>query len=321
MNYRKVISSVLALSLLVGTASFSYAEETTTEHSNSPAEISLPKDFIGSHAPETSDTNPSETQISSDGNSSNPNSQIQNPSGDPSADNNIPSSIPENPKENGLPANLEIIDSLDDGYYNPPTLKVISLGKGSSNYSSSSSSRKFNIKKAAGALNGKMLQPGEIFDFNKVVGPTSKSTGYKNAKVIVDGDFVDGYGGGVCQVSSTLFNAVLNSGMDIVQRRNHSLKISYLPAGYDAAVSYGALNFKFKNTYKVPVKIKTTANNSTLTIELVALQDTPKRVVSLNRSKSGNTYTVYRTIKENNQIIKKDSFRSTYGERKKKSKQ
>ena len=180
------------------------------------------------------------------------------------------------------------------------------------------SERKFNIKKAANALNGKVIQPGEISDFNRIVGPTSQATGYRNAKVITDGEFVDGYGGGVCQVSSTLFNAALNSGMDIVQRRNHSLRISYYPAGYDAAVNYGSLNFKFKNTYKVPVKIKATADNKNITIELVALQDTTKKVVSLSREKKGdNTFVISRKIKENNVIIKKDTFRSTYGIKKK----
>lgn len=221
-------------------------------------------------------------------------------------------------------AELTIIESLDQEFYNPtPKPEAapkkngpIQLGRGISNYSDSSSNRKYNIKKAAGVLNGKVIKPGEVFDFNRVIGPAGKSSGYKNAKVILDGDFVDGYGGGICQVSSTLFNAALQSGIDVPDRKNHSLKISYLPAGYDAAVSYGHLNLKLKNTYKVPVKIKATANNSTITIDLVALQDTPKRVVSLTRTKNGkNSYLLSRTIKENNKIIKKDSFRSIYRER------
>ena len=229
----------------------------------------------------------------------------------------------ENTSDDTVPTDLEVLDSLDENYYNqeqvtPPVLKVISLGKSTSNFASSPSNRKFNIKKAVNALNGKVIQPGEIFDFNRLVGPTSQAKGYRNAKVITDGEFVDGYGGGVCQVSSTLFNAALNSGMDIVQRRNHSLRISYYPAGYDAAVNYGSLNFKFKNTYKVPVKIKATADNKNITIELVALQDTTKKVVSLSREKKGdNTFVISRKIKENNVIIKKDTFRSTYGIKKK----
>ena len=96
------------------------------------------------------------------------------------------------------------------------------------------------------------------------------------------------------------------------------MRISYYPAGYDAAVNYGSLNFKFKNTYKVPVKIKATADNKNITIELVALQDTTKKVVSLSREKKGdNTFVISRKIKENNVIIKKDTFRSTYGIKKK----
>ncbi|MDO4792647.1 MAG: VanW family protein [Filifactor alocis] len=222
------------------------------------------------------------------------------------------------------PTELIVIDSLDQDYYNPaPTPEAppkknepIQLGRGISKYSDSSANRKYNIKKAAGVLNGRVIKPGEVFDFNRVIGPADKSSGYRNAKVILDGDFVDGYGGGICQVSSTLFNAALQSGIDVPDRRNHSLKISYLPAGYDAAVSYGHLNLKLKNTYKVPVKIKATANNSTITIDLVAMQETPKRVVSLTRTKNGNnSYLLSRTVKENNKIIKKDSFRSIYRER------
>ena len=126
----------------------------------------------------------------------------------------------ENTSDDTVPTDLEVLDSLDENYYNqeqvtPPVLKVISLGKSTSNFASSPSNRKFNIKKAANALNGKVIQPGEIFDFNRIVGPTSQATGYRNAKVITDGEFVDGYGGGVCQVSSTLFNAALNSGMEL----------------------------------------------------------------------------------------------------------
>lgn len=227
--------------------------------------------------------------------------------------------------DENAPTDLEIIESLDEHFYTeeqndanqplkPPVLKVVPLGKSKSNFSTSIANRKFNIKKAAATINGKVLQPGEIFDFNQTVGAASQAQGYRNAKVFMDGKVVDGFGGGVCQVSSTLFNAALNSGMDIVQRRSHSLRITYYPAGYDAAVSYGSLNFKFKNTYKVPVKIKASADNNNITVELVALQDTPKRVVSLSREKKGaNSYVVSRKIKENNVIIKKDAFRSTYG--------
>ena len=288
MKIKKIISSTLLLALLSTSAIFADVESTNSETT----------------APSSTDeqTVPSDTEYTED-------------------------------ISDTTPTDLEVLDTLDQNYYNqtpvkpqPPQVpqqapqapKVLSLGKSTSNFSSSPANRKFNIKKAASALNGKIVQPGETFDFNRVVGPTSQATGYRNAKVIFDGDFVDGYGGGVCQVSSTLFNACLNSGVDITQRRNHSLRISYYPPGYDAAVNYGSLNFKFKNTYKVPVKIKATADNSNITIELIAMKDTTKKVVSLTREQKGNnSFVLSRKIKENNVIVKKDSFRSNYGEKKK----
>lgn len=107
--------------------------------------------------------------------------------------------------------------------------------------------RSYNVKVAAEAIDGLMVAPGEIVSFNKVVGPRSSEAGYKNAKIIVNDKFVDGLGGGVCQVSSTLYNVVLLSGLEILERSNHSVPISYVPAGRDATVVFGVLDLVFKN--------------------------------------------------------------------------
>ncbi len=104
-----------------------------------------------------------------------------------------------------------------------------------------------NLKKAASSLDGMLISPGEIFSFNKAVGPRTKETGYKEATIIENNKFVAGLGGGVCQVSTTLYNAVLRANLKIVERHKHSLPVFYVPRGMDAAVAYNYLDLKFKN--------------------------------------------------------------------------
>ncbi|MCQ4699200.1 VanW family protein, partial [Paeniclostridium sordellii] len=109
-----------------------------------------------------------------------------------------------------------------------------------------------------------ILMPGEEFSYNKATGPRSKANGYKDAPVIVNGKIQDGSGGGVCQVSTSIYNSVLYSGLEITQVRNHSLPSSYAPMGKDATVAYDYLDLKFKNTYKHPIYIHTTAYNGVI---------------------------------------------------------
>lgn len=119
-----------------------------------------------------------------------------------------------------------------------------------------SSTRIFNIEKAAMKINTFILKPGCIFSFNAIVGNRTSETGYKDAKIIVHGKREKGNGGGICQLSSTLYNAVLKVKLPILERHNHTGKIHYLPIGRDAAVSYGHLDFKFKNNQKHPLKFQ-----------------------------------------------------------------
>ena len=121
------------------------------------------------------------------------------------------------------------------------------IGSISSSFSTAKVNRTYNIKVAAKAIDGIMLKPGEIFSFNKVVGPRSQEAGYKMAGVIVNNELVEGLGGGVCQVSSTLYNVALLANLEIVQRTNHSRPITYFPLGRDATVAYDYLDLKFKN--------------------------------------------------------------------------
>lgn len=107
--------------------------------------------------------------------------------------------------------------------------------------------RNFNIALAAGKLRGVLLNTGEEFSFNRTVGRRTRAAGYREAPVIINNEFVPGDGGGVCQVSSTLFNAALLADLRILSRANHSSPVSYLPLGRDAAVSYGSLDLRFRN--------------------------------------------------------------------------
>lgn len=117
----------------------------------------------------------------------------------------------------------------------------------STSFSNSSKERKKNIEIAVNKIAGTVIKPGEVFSFNRVTGQRDEKSGYLSAKIIVGGKFVDGVGGGVCQVSSTLYNAVLLSGLKVVESHPHSLKVGYVKEGFDAMVNFYSADFKFEN--------------------------------------------------------------------------
>lgn len=127
------------------------------------------------------------------------------------------------------------------------SLDIYKRSSFSTSYINSTMERSENIAIATAMINGAVVKSGETFSFNETVGKRSADKGYKNAKVIIDGKFKDGIGGGICQVSTTLYNAVLLAGLDIVTVSPHSLAVSYVDASFDAMVSYGGSDFKFKN--------------------------------------------------------------------------
>lgn len=149
---------------------------------------------------------------------------------------------------------LEDVDTLLGSY--TTTLKDVTPG------------RVENIKIGAQKASGVLLMPGEEFSFNKHTGMRTAKNGYKNATVIVGGEGVQGLGGGICQVSTTLYNAVLYAGLDIVQVRNHSIPSSYADKGRDAAVSDSGLDFVFKNNYDEPVYIQNYYSNGVITCQV-----------------------------------------------------
>ena len=158
------------------------------------------------------------------------------------------------------------------------------LGTYSSSFSTSSANRAHNVQKAATSINGKILMPGEEFSYNEAIGNPSAANGYKMASVFQNGKTAEGVGGGVCQVSSTLYNAVLYADLEVTERKNHSLTVGYVPNGQDATVSYGVLDFKFKNNTDYPVKIVTSSENRKLIVSIIGGAYNPSRTVTISNT-------------------------------------
>lgn len=128
-------------------------------------------------------------------------------------------------------------------------------------YYESNVNRTTNLKLSASKINDTVLLPGEVFSYNQVVGKRTIEAGYRDAAIYSGGKVVDGLGGGICQISSTLYDSVVLANLEIVERSNHGFVTSYLDAGWDATVVYGAIDFKFKNSRKYPIKIVASVSN------------------------------------------------------------
>ncbi len=135
-------------------------------------------------------------------------------------------------------------------------------------YSSSQEERKSNIMLASKALNNTFVDVGGEFSFNKTVGERNAKRGYKEAKIIFNGKFVEGVGGGVCQVSTTLYNAVLLAGLKVTEVHPHSLAVGYVAPSFDAMVNSGSADLKFVNNTYNPIIIKTFADGNKLKIQI-----------------------------------------------------
>ncbi|WPC42154.1 VanW family protein [Clostridium sp. JS66] len=142
------------------------------------------------------------------------------------------------------------------------------IGTYSTNFASSSSQRANNIALATKSINGKILMPGEVFSFNDTVGERTEERGYEPAPVIIGNKLESGLGGGICQVSTTLYNAVSRSGMTSIEREHHTMPVHYVPQGMDATVDYGNIDYKFKNIYQYPVYIQAYISNGNIIFNL-----------------------------------------------------
>ncbi|MEI3395668.1 MAG: VanW family protein [Clostridia bacterium] len=140
-------------------------------------------------------------------------------------------------------------------------------------YDASNIDRTTNLRIACQKLNEKVVLAGNTFSYNQTLGERTVAAGYKNGKVYENGEVVDGIGGGICQISSTLYNAVLMANMKVTERRNHQFVTSYVPAGRDATVVYGLTDFKFKNTRTYAIKIKASVSNGIATVSIYGIKE------------------------------------------------
>ena len=138
------------------------------------------------------------------------------------------------------------------------------LGSYKTKFNLSNYNRSNNIYIATNKTNNILLNNNEEFSFNNIIGQRSEQAGFKEAPVIINGEMQSGLGGGICQVSSTIYNAVLYSGLEITEARNHSIPSSYIEKGRDATVSYGAVDLKFRNNYQYPILIQNKVINDTI---------------------------------------------------------
>ena len=165
------------------------------------------------------------------------------------------------------------------------------LSSCSSYYNANVAGRARNVELAASKINGLVMQPGDVFSYNGVVGPRTYANGFKDAGVYTANGLESGVGGGICQVSSTLYGAQLMADLKTVTRTNHSYTIGYLPSGQDATVSYGAIDYKFENNKHFPIKIECIASGGLLKVSILGIKTDS-----------------YREIKLNNQIIETRDF-------------
>lgn len=185
------------------------------------------------------------------------------------------------------------------------------LSKFTTRYDESNVSRSTNLKIAIGKINGTVVMPGETFSYNKTVGKRTAEAGYKDAAGYEGGKVVQMLGGGICQVSSTLYDAVVYANLGIVERHNHAFLTSYVGAGKDATVVYGSLDFKFKNTRSHPITIKASANNGIATVEIYGFKEETEYKVDI--STTILNYTPFTIIYEDNSSLSEGVEKVTQG--------
>lgn len=151
------------------------------------------------------------------------------------------------------------------------------LARGKSDFSGSPNSRIHNIKVSSAIYNGTLLKPGEVFSFNNLLGEVSGETGYLPELVIKGNKLIPEYGGGICQLSTTVFRAAINTGLPILERRYHSLPVRYYdPQGFDATIYPGVVDLKFKNDTPAYILIQTKIEGNDLIVEIYGSPDNRK---------------------------------------------
>ena len=176
------------------------------------------------------------------------------------------------------------------------------LSSFSTTYGTADVNRNTNIAIAARSINSAVVMPGETFSYNDLIGECSTRTGYKTSTIYLNGELSTGVGGGICQVSTTLYNTVLRANLEIVERRNHSLGVTYVPAGQDAMVSIGSSDFKFKNNRDYPIKVVAYTGKGSITCQIYGLKQDTEYQVKLES----------RTIEKTDKKYKVETFKVLY---------
>lgn len=192
------------------------------------------------------------------------------------------------------------------------------IGRGESNFAGSSNSRIHNIRRGAYILKGILIRPGEEFSFNRAIGTIGANSGYLPELVIKEGKLVPEYGGGLCQVSTTLFRAVMAAGLTILERHPHSIPVRYYnPQGFDATIYPGVSDFRFKNDTSSYILLQPEISDSKLSFEIYGTDDGRRVIIDgpheYGYKNDGSFKTVLRrTVVYSNGTEKKEAYYSSY---------
>ena len=187
------------------------------------------------------------------------------------------------------------------------------LGTYTTRYDPTNLNRSNNISISAKKIDGTIIMPGETFSYNQVVGERTIAEGYKEAGAYAGGRVVQDVGGGICQTSSTLYNAALYANLEIVDRSNHQFLTSYVSAGRDATVAWGAIDFQFKNNRTYPIKIEAVAENGVCTMSIFGIkEETEYEVVIQSVALSYIPYTTKyendNTLEEGKEVVEQSGY-------------
>jgi vancomycin resistance protein YoaR len=196
---------------------------------------------------------------------------------------------------------LQGIDSILDAY----TTRFNRAIKGRTN----------NVRIATAAIDGMVLKPNEVFSLNKTVGKRSKARGYQEAIIFENGKQIRGLGGGVSQVTGTLFNAALEAGLPIVTYRTHSRPVTYIPIGRDATVAWGSFDMKFKNDTGAPIYIMYKISGNRLRANLFGKDTGRTTKINVTSKRNGPrniSANLYRVIYKNGEVVKREKVGSSH---------
>ena len=186
------------------------------------------------------------------------------------------------------------------------------LSSKTSNFNASLKGRTTNVKLACDFCDNIILNPGDEFSYNGSVGPRTYERGFKDATVYVAGTTEEGVGGGICQVSSTIYTAALHADLEITERYNHSYTVTYVPLGEDATVVYGAKDFRFRNNTDYPIKLDISYGGSSMTVKILGTNLTNKSVkistTTLSKTPFETVYQLDETLPVDTTKVKNNGY-------------